>query len=276
VNQGAVLASGMVNGRVLLKIVANFVIPFVTSSTGALLAIRLDANATGQIPWMTRRPSVVLFDVVETLFSLAPVEDALAPLGVSIDLYFARLLRDGFALAAAGSYRAFSEVASSALASLAPNGSIEQRAAVQQAFRQLPPHPDAEPALAKLGGAGVKVCALTNGGADATETLLDNSGLRRYIDQVLTVDAPQRWKPSAESYRFAIEAIGIEPSEAALVAVHSWDIHGARRAGLTTGWCSRLEGSYPAIFDTPDVVGHDLSEVADALLSLSGGASPSD
>jgi len=220
---------------------------------------------------MTRRPAVVLFDVVETLFSLDPVNEALAPLGLSIDLYFARLLRDGFALAAAGSYRPFSEIATSALDAIAPTATDEQRAAVQEAFRQLPPHPDAEPALAKLNAAGIKLYALTNGGADATEALLATSGLRRYVDRVLTVEAAQRWKPSPEPYRYAVEAIGVDPGEAALVAVHSWDIHGAHHAGLTTGWCTRLEGSYPAIFDRPDVVGHDLSAVADALL-----ASPSD
>jgi hypothetical protein len=40
VNQGDVLGMGMVDGRVPLKIAANFVIPYVTSSTGALLAVR--------------------------------------------------------------------------------------------------------------------------------------------------------------------------------------------------------------------------------------------
>lgn len=44
VNQGDVLASGMVSRKVVLKIAANFVIPYLTSSTGALLAIRRHDN----------------------------------------------------------------------------------------------------------------------------------------------------------------------------------------------------------------------------------------
>jgi 2-haloacid dehalogenase len=52
----------------------------------------------------------------------------------------------------------------------------------------------------------------------------------------------------------------------ALVAAHSWDIHGARRAGLTTGWVSRLEGQPPAVFDRADVSGPDLVTVVSALL----------
>ncbi len=40
VNQGDVLAMGMASGRVGVKIGFNYLIPYVTSSTGALLAVR--------------------------------------------------------------------------------------------------------------------------------------------------------------------------------------------------------------------------------------------
>jgi 2-haloacid dehalogenase len=53
-----------------------------------------------------------------------------------------------------------------------------------------------------------------------------------------------------------------------MVAAHAWDVHGAVRAGLVGGWASRLEGSYPRTFDTPDVEGADLVEVLAALLAL--------
>lgn len=44
VNQGDVLAMGMADGRVALKVVANLLIPFLTSSAGALLAVRQRAG----------------------------------------------------------------------------------------------------------------------------------------------------------------------------------------------------------------------------------------
>jgi hypothetical protein len=40
VNQGDVVAQGMAGLTVGLKVIANYAIPFLTSSTGALLAIR--------------------------------------------------------------------------------------------------------------------------------------------------------------------------------------------------------------------------------------------
>lgn len=40
VNQGDVVAQGTAGGEVVLKVLANYAIPFLTSSTGALLAVR--------------------------------------------------------------------------------------------------------------------------------------------------------------------------------------------------------------------------------------------
>jgi 2-haloacid dehalogenase len=62
--------------------------------------------------------------------------------------------------------------------------------------------------------------------------------------------------------------MGVEPRRLAHVAVHGWDVHGAQRAGLVTGWASRLESTLPAVFDPPDVAGADLVEVADRLLGM--------
>lgn len=47
VNQGDVLAMGMGDERVALKIGANLLIPFLTSSVGALLAVRKPSVVAG-------------------------------------------------------------------------------------------------------------------------------------------------------------------------------------------------------------------------------------
>jgi 2-haloacid dehalogenase len=215
-----------------------------------------------------RRPAVVAFDVIETMFSLAPVRDALAPLGVGVDLYFARLLRDGFALAAAGDHRPFREVARSALAAVSPEATATQHDTVLAAFGELPAHPDAQPALAKLRERGVTVVTLTNGSAEMSAKLLESAGLIRYVERTLSVDDAGRWKPSPEPYRHAAAALARPAHEIAMVSAHAWDIHGAKRAGLAAGWCSRLEGSYSNLFEPPDVSGPDLVAVADRLLGL--------
>ncbi|HEV2936007.1 MAG TPA: haloacid dehalogenase, partial [Streptosporangiaceae bacterium] len=77
-----------------------------------------------------------------------------------------------------------------------------------------------------------------------------------------------RWKPAVVVYLYAAEVMGVPPDQMALVAAHDWDCHGAKRAGLTTGFVTRKTGGFGAPFAPPDVVGEDLTEVAAKLLAL--------
>ncbi len=72
------------------------------------------------------------------------------------------------------------------------------------------------------------------------------------------------WKPHRSVHHAAIG--GVEPQRAALVAVHGWDIYGARQAGLMTGWCSRLEEVLPPSLGPAEVEGPDLLTVVEGLL----------
>ena len=85
---------------------------------------------------------------------------------------------------------------------------------------------------------------------------------------MISVGEVYRWKPAGMVYRYATEVMGTTPDRMALVAAHDWDCHGAKRAGLTTGWVSRKSGGFGAPFAQPDVVGEDLTEVAAKLLAL--------
>lgn len=217
------------------------------------------------------RPRAVAFDVVETLFSLEGVATALRALGLGVhgrERFFTRLLRDGFALAASGVYRPFRDVADGALAAIAPELDATARRHVLDTFGALDAHPDAQPALEHFAEAGVPVAALSNGSAATTTSLLDRAGLAELVGDVISIDEVQMWKPAPAPYRHAADVLGVAPGELALVAVHSWDVHGAHHAGLVTGWAWRLESTFPATFTAPDVSGADLVEVADGLLAL--------
>jgi 2-haloacid dehalogenase len=100
---------------------------------------------------------------------------------------------------------------------------------------------------------------------------LERAGITDLVDRVITVEEVGRWKPPAVVYRHAAAVTGVPGDRIALVAAHAWDCHGAKRAGLVTGWVSRLEGRYGEVFEPPDVTGDDLVEVVDRLLALEGG-----
>ncbi|MQA04526.1 MAG: haloacid dehalogenase type II [Streptosporangiales bacterium] len=225
---------------------------------------------------MATRPSAVAFDVVETLMSLQPLEARLETVGQPASVlpaWFARLLLYGVGLSAAGDYVPFPEAAAEALRAVSGYRlSDEDVAYVLAGFGQLPAHPDAEPAIRRLADAGVRVVCLTNGSADVTAAFLARAGAAHLVERVISTAEVNSWKPPARVYRHALDVLELPAERVALVAVHAWDCHGAKRAGLTTGWASRAEGGYGALFAPADVSGADLVEVAEGLLALPEGA----
>jgi 2-haloacid dehalogenase len=205
---------------------------------------------------------LVAFDVNETLVSLRPVSERL-PSG-AFEVWFARILRDGFALAATGRYAPFGELASSHLEVVAPEADAKETLGE---FRRLEAYPDVRPAFERLRSEGIRIVTLTNGHVETVEAILAHNGLDDYVERCFSADEVRAWKPRPEPYELVAGATRMDPSRIALVAAHSWDVHGAKLAGLQTGWCSRLEGSFGHGFVEPDVFGEDLVEVVEGLLA---------
>ncbi|MHA6799354.1 haloacid dehalogenase type II [Bounagaea algeriensis] len=221
---------------------------------------------------MSTRPHAVVFDVIETLMSLEPLRERFLDTGLSanlLELWFDRLLREGMTLTLTGDYEPFPVVAATSLRTLS-RGELDDDAVdyILGGLGELPPHPDAEPAMRTLSEAGIAMACLSNGTAEATANFLARSGLDGYVDEVLTVADVPGWKPAITVYEHALRRLGRPASDVALVAVHAFDCHGAKRAGLTTGWASRLEGHYSDVCARPDVTGEDLVDVAEALRDM--------
>lgn len=223
---------------------------------------------------MTDRVRAVAFDVNETLFRLDAVASRLHEVGLgtdSLELWFTRILRDGFAAAAAGSFAAFPDLARHHLRELARSRAVElpEGAAdrVIGGFQEVEAHRDVEPTFRRLAKVGVRIVTLTNGTAAITRSFLEREGLDGLVERVFEVAEVGLWKPRPEPYRFVADELGVEARELALVAAHPWDVHGARAAGLVAGWVNRAGGAYPDSLAAPDVEGTSLYEVTGPLAS---------
>jgi 2-haloacid dehalogenase len=173
------------------------------------------------------------------------------------------------ALPLAGDYAPFLDVAASALDVETSRGLDEkQRNEVLAAFGELGPQPDAVGAVDVAAAAGLRVFALSNGSAGSTARFLDRAGLADRVERVLSIDQVRAWKPAPQVYRLACDAAGLPPERLALVAVHSWDVHGAKQAGMSTGWCPRFERAQAGLFDAADVVAGTLDGVVRELVAL--------
>jgi len=224
-------------------------------------------------PTARLRPSVIAFDVNETLLDLAPVRAALVELGQPAELLatvFARTLLTGTAGALVGNWFPFRDAFDAALAQTS-DLSAGEREQIATSFGELAPHPDVEPVLRRLAEARVRVVTLSQGSPGIAEAALSRGGLTPLVERSLSTEAIRAWKPSTQAYLWAAGACDVAPHELALVAAHGWDVQGAQRAGLTGAWFPRAERSYPAVYDVPHVQAADLAGAVDALLALPPG-----
>ncbi len=216
------------------------------------------------------RPDVVALDVNETLLDLSPVQAAMVELGLPSHLLptvFGRTLQTGFAATVAGTWLPFRAAFESSLAQLTDLAD-DDRGRVADAFLELSPHPDVEPALRRLVSAGVRVVTLSHGSPGVAEAGLERGGVTPLVERTLTSETVRTWKPSRAAYLWAAGVCGVRPDRMALVAAHGWDVLGAEQAGLTGAWFPRAERVYPPAYPAPAVVAVDLAGAVEGLLAL--------
>ena len=212
------------------------------------------------------QPRAVVFDVIGTLFSLESQRGRLTDCGLpahALESWFAASLRDLFALAVTGRTAPMIQVLEDNLHQLLARHHLRQEGPRVQAILvgmgELDVDPEAAAALHRLVSRGLTCAALSNGSQAATEHLLDRGGISRHFAQVLSIDAVGLPKPRAEVYGAMASCLQVEPGEMLMIAAHPWDLHGARAAGLATGFLSRGL-PWPTSLDAPDLseVGLDL------------------
>ena len=107
----------------------------------------------------------------------------------------------------------------------------------------------------------------TQSTTNATDSVLRFAGLRDRFELVLSAQEAGAYKPDLRGYRMAIERTGVTGSDICFVSTHWWDVAGAKRAGMNTGWVARRERSLLDTVPAPDFTGRDLAEIADAIVN---------
>jgi len=219
------------------------------------------------------KPAVVVFDVTGTLLDLSPLkidfEDVFGssdPMGE----WFARMLHGSLVSNHLNDYRAFGVIGVEALLLVAERHGVDldEATATEVVTRLaiLPAHLDVIPALERLLDAGFRTAALTNGSTKAANVQIENAGLHTFIQRVVSVEEVGRFKTDAGTYRHAAQVMDVHVSQTVLISAHDWDVAGALAAGSGAAYVRRpgMTWSLPAA--KPEVVGSDLTEIADLLI----------
>lgn len=119
------------------------------------------------------------------------------------------------------------------------DGSLWTEAQVQDlslVWHRLDPWPDTRQGFTELNK-GFQTCILSNGNLALLNDLIDYGKLP--VKQILSEEMFRSYKPSPKVYLGAVEEMGLEPVQCALVAAHLADLQAAKSCGLRTVYVER-------------------------------------
>jgi 2-haloacid dehalogenase len=224
---------------------------------------------------MRARPTVLVFDVNETLIDIGSLEPHFARIfgdpGVLRE-WFNQLVMYSMTVTLSGCYVDFFALGRAVLQMIAeihrvdiPDDAVAE---LTRGMLTMPAHPDVAPALPRLRDAGYRLVTLTNSPPNPDgPTPLENAGLAPHFERQFSVDPSRVYKPSRQLYIGVAEELGVAPAECMMVAAHAWDTIGAQAAGFGGALITRPgNAALPAPgVPQPDVVADDLLELVQRL-----------
>ena len=226
---------------------------------------------------MTAAPSVLVFDVNETLIDI----DAMAPLFEQIfgdartmREWFGQLVMYSMTTALSGCYVDFFTLGQGMLRMLGEihgtpicDGDLDR---IKQAMLTMPAHPDVADGLTMLRNNGFRLVTLTNSPPNPSgASPLESAGLGGYFERQFSVDACRTFKPARDVYDYVCRELQVPPAECMMVAAHVWDTIGAQSAGLSAALITR-PGNAPLPLDSlpqPTLVAADMRQLAERLIT---------
>ncbi len=216
---------------------------------------------------------LLVFDVNETLLELSalrPVFESEVGTADLLPAWFGQMLRNSLVATITDAYLPFDELGVDALVLVTQKAGlgIDEAGArrVVDQMRSLPPHPDVRPALERLRDGGYETVTLTNSSPSMVADQIRNAGLEDLFDRLFSVESVRRFKPAQEPYAHVAAEMGRPLGDLRMVAAHDWDVTGAIRAGAKGAFVARPGMYLTKVSETPDVIGSNLTEVADLLL----------
>ena len=221
--------------------------------------------------------AVLAFDVNETLLDLGALDPLFEDILGDVSLrpqWFATMLQLSFVGGLTGHYVDYTSAQRAALQMTAARAdrrlTVNDVDRVIGAVRSLPPHPEAPEALNRLRDAGWRLTALTNSVLDVARAQLANAQLADMFEMIFSADEVHALKPAPQPYQMVADRTGVSTAEVWLIAAHAWDVFGALAAGCQAALVAR-PGQVPIpLGRQPNLIGDDLTAVADALLALPG------
>ncbi|WP_405140639.1 haloacid dehalogenase type II [Sphaerisporangium sp. NBC_01403] len=233
-------------------------------------------QTSGSAEWIGGEPSVLVFDVNETLIdfeSMSPLFERIFGDRRVMREWLGHLIMYSMTITLSGLYEGFFTLGQGLLRMVGEIHGVRVTDADIEELRTgmltMPAHPDVEPGLSRLKDAGFRMVTLTNSPSNPQgRSPLEHAGLAHFFERQFTIETTRAYKPAPHAYHLVTQSLRVPPTTCFMVAAHVWDTVGAQSVGYTAGLVTR-PGNAPLPVDSlpqPNLVAQDLPDLADQLI----------
>jgi 2-haloacid dehalogenase len=225
------------------------------------------------MPFDPDRVTTVTFDSYSTLVDVDAAEKALAdrvddPEPVS-RLWRSRSLAYTFVANAIDAYQPFYEMNRDALQyALDAHGvdvSTEERDEILAVYHELDVFDDVRDGIERLREGGFDCYVVSNGNPAMLDSMVDHADIGDIIEDTISADEVETFKPDAEIYRHAAARTGTPIDEIVHVTAGWFDVVGAQHAGMQAAWVDRKASPWEPFGPEPDLTVETFYDLAEEL-----------
>jgi 2-haloacid dehalogenase len=247
------------------------------SSSQNLIAGTAGGRVDAKYQWNREKPTVLVFDVNETLIdleSMNPLFEKLFSDKRVLREWFGQLIMYSMTITLSGLYKDFFSLGQGVLQMLGDIHGVSLKpsdiAELKKGMMTMPAHADVAEGLQKLKSAGFRMVTLTNSPPNTKrQSPLEHAGLAHFFQSQFSIDTVHAYKPSPLAYHLLARELDVSPSSCCMVAAHVWDTLGAQSAGFSAALITRPGNAALSVagLPQPNFVAPDLPALAAKLLA---------
>ena len=137
----------------------------------------------------------------------------------------------------------------------------ELREQLLNLYLKLEAYPEVKVLLTKLKQRGLKTGILSNGSMKMLNSAVDNANIREYLDEILSVEECEIYKPSSKVYDLVKIKMQINNENVLFFSSNAWDMHAASNYGFKTIWVNRFNNKLERLPGKPINIVNSLEKI---------------
>jgi len=137
------------------------------------------------------------------------------------------------------------------------------RAKLLSVYKECPAFPEVAAMLKALKEKDMNIALLSNGSPDMLVAAVRSAGIGEYLDDVLSVEEVEIFKPHNLVYDMVWDRFDVPQSEVLFASSNGWDAAGAAGYGFATVWVNRKGLPHDRLWAEPHRTLPDLKTIPD-------------